>query len=161
VRHYQPVAIPELREKIFEVWLQRDEAAKTAKAATEQVVEQVVEPSATGQTVEQVVEPSATGQTVEQVVEPSATGQTVEQTPVDSLISLFERCENQEDFRQEVRNFAPESKSLTDREELIEGAMLFFPLETKRKLQNWWTAILWEVRDFWKALEQSDHVAVG
>ena len=148
VRHYQPVAIPELREKIFEVWLQRDEAAKTAKAATEQVVEQVVEPS-------------ATGQTVEQVVEPSATGQTVEQTPVDSLISLFERCENQEDFRQEVRNFAPESKSLTDREELIEGAMLFFPLETKRKLQNWWTAILWEVRDFWKALEQSDHVAVG
>jgi len=34
-RYYQPVEIPELRQKTLEVWLQRDEAAKASQQATE------------------------------------------------------------------------------------------------------------------------------
>jgi hypothetical protein len=33
IRHYQPVAIPEWRQQILEVWLQRDEASRLATAA--------------------------------------------------------------------------------------------------------------------------------
>jgi hypothetical protein len=169
VRHYQPVAIPELREKIFKVWLERDEvakAAKAAKAATEQTVveqtilEQPTEPSVAGQTVEQPTE-----QPIEQSVaacesvpaqvssgEESAQSEAigsdlVGSDPVDQLISLFASCESEEDFR-EISKFAPECESVIEKEELIEAAILFSPLEIKSKFQHWWNSALWEVRDF-------------
>lgn len=57
VRHYQPVEGSELRQKIFEVWLQRDKAVKEAKSATTE--QTVTEQTVTEQTVtEQTVTPT-------------------------------------------------------------------------------------------------------
>ncbi|HEY9615098.1 MAG TPA: plasmid replication protein, CyRepA1 family [Allocoleopsis sp.] len=132
--------------------------------AGQTIFEQVTEPSVAGQTSEQVTESSVLGQTFEQVVEQVVTEQTSEPTglaPVDSLIALFDHCGNAEDFT-EISKFAPQCESVIEKEELIETAILYSPsLNLRDKWQKWWDAALWEVRDFWKVLEQQSCVAPG
>lgn len=151
------------------------------KTQQEQSQEQVTEPIVTEPIVtEQVTEPSVTGQTTEQPIEQSvaacesvlaqvssgeesAQSEAIESDlvgsdPIDQLISLFASCQNESDFT-EISKFAPECESAIEKEDLIEAAILFSPLEFKSKFQRWWNSTLWEVRDFWKSLEQQTCVA--
>lgn len=80
-----------------------------------------------------------------------------ESTPLDKLLELFESCENESDFT-EVGKFyeAPEVRSPVQKQEFIEFALLHSSITLKAKLRAWWNSALFEIRDFWRFLEQEE-----
>lgn len=81
----------------------------------------------------------------------------IERNPSEVLLSLLELCQSAEDFTEVTKFFdAPGVRSPTQKEELIEAAIVYSPLGIKAKLQRWWDSALYQIRDFWQFLEQGE-----
>lgn len=79
---------------------------------------------------------------------------------VDQLIDLFSSCDNTEDMTEVAKFYEPEEGMLPmQKEELVEAAILFSPLGLKSRLQRWWDAALYQVRDFWREFEHFTFVS--
>jgi G:T-mismatch repair DNA endonuclease (very short patch repair protein) len=135
---------------VSEAETQQEQSQEDSTVVEPIVVEPiVVEPIV----VEQVTDPSVTGRITESIAyHYESTGS----TPVDELIARFIRCHDSfKDFT-EISKYAPECESAAEKEELIEAAILYSPLEVKPTWQKWWESVLWEVRDFWQKLDQDE-----
>jgi hypothetical protein len=95
-------------------------------------------------------------------LESQGVGSQVEQdnTPpqVEELISFFKLCGTDTDLTEIAKFYDVPSQDGTQmkpeqKEDLIEIALLFSPLEMKHRLQRWWNSRIWEVRDFWQKLQ--------
>jgi hypothetical protein len=81
-------------------------------------------------------------------------------TAVDELVELLKICDNAEDVTEifkyyEAPNPDGSQRNLEQKEDLVEAALLFSPLEVRSQLQRWWNSVLWTVRDFWRQLEST------
>ncbi len=96
-------------------------------------------------------------------VESDRIAELAQASPVEQLVGLFTDCETQEDFEAIAQYFdVPDEnggqRSPQQKEELIEAAIVFAPLQIKGVLQRWWDSVLWSVRDFWRAIESAPGV---
>lgn len=77
-----------------------------------------------------------------------------------SLINIFEICDNNTDLT-EVAKFYKDECSPEEKDNLIEAAILYSPIEIKYRLRNWWDSACNEVREFWSYLEQADTLSIS
>ena len=73
---------------------------------------------------------------------------------VSELIEIFEICDNSTDLT-EVAKFYKDEYKPEQKENLVEAAILCSPIEMKCKLRKWWDSTCYEVREFWRCLEQA------
>jgi hypothetical protein len=81
----------------------------------------------------------------------------VEENPTETLIKVWESCQDVEEFTEVCKFYEiPGKRSPTQKEELIEAAIIYSPLQVKQKLQRWWDSAVHQIRDFWQFLEQGE-----
>jgi hypothetical protein len=86
----------------------------------------------------------------------------VEENPTETLIKVLESCEDAGEFLEVCQFYqVPGLRSPSQKEELIEAAILYARSEIKPKWRKWWDSTLYEVRDFWRFLSQQESLSLG
>lgn len=84
----------------------------------------------------------------------SQSEEAVEENPMQTLIKVLESCQDAGEFLEVCQFYqVPDLRSPAQKEELIETAIIYAPLEFKARLSRWWDSALYQIRDFWQSLE--------
>jgi hypothetical protein len=85
----------------------------------------------------------------------------IEENPTETLIKVLESCQDIEEFTEVCQFYqVPGLRSPSQKEELIEAAILYARSEIKPKWRKWWDSTLYQIRDFWQFLCEQELLSV-